>query len=135
MSYNTGGDLHKTKAYSPETNKPKCFAPAITQFRASNLIFAKTTLGMVQTVLKVLALRSVHNSQVTSIRREAIAFRLQRWERAIEVHHSSTLSNDAQVEASKSYRWSQSFTMFQTASLPPTMIFERLFRVFKQNWR
>jgi hypothetical protein len=64
------------KDYSPAMKRPKCLAPATAQVLASDLILSKMIVGMVDTFLKVLALRSFQISHETNMRRVAIAFLL-----------------------------------------------------------
>jgi hypothetical protein len=49
-------------------------------------------MGMVLTLLKVLALRSFRNSQVMSMRREAMDFLQLSWAKVMVDHQSSTSS-------------------------------------------
>jgi hypothetical protein len=62
----------------------------MTQFLASTFILAKTIVGIVLTLLKILAFLLFKSSHATSMRREAMHLHLPQWARAISVHHFST---------------------------------------------
>lgn len=87
--------------------EPKCVAPAALQRATSSLILATTTIGMVETLRKILALRSFQIFQEVSMMSDAKDFRLVPLTKMKLSHQSSTVLKLGQVEVSNEMILSQ----------------------------
>ena len=90
----------KTNDHSRGMIEPKCVAPAALQRAASPLILATTTIGMVETLRKTLALRSFQISQEVSMMSDAKDFHLVPLTNMKLSHQSSTVTKLGQLEVS-----------------------------------
>jgi hypothetical protein len=84
--------------YSPVITKLKCLAPSTTQILASLLIISRRIVGGVAVLLKILAFHHFQIVQLTSMVREAIAFRFGFTLHDIIVHQCSIEKSAGDVE-------------------------------------
>lgn len=102
------------KVYSHDMITPKFLAPAATQVKASDLIFARRTVGGALLSWKIQAFLSFQMVQEVTSVRVAITFRFEMIESEGFVHQSLMERAKCQMEVSMLLSWSHSLIIPQS---------------------